>query len=1035
MTRRSPAGVRPLRAFFIFIALLAALLTAALPLTFSARVPSGEISFVIRIDYPGSFESEVERILAVPLEEALSTVPGIVGMVSSSERDRLRMHLVFSHRTDETEAYLLTREKIFSLEHRFPPGVRRPLISHADPRDRPVFVAAFPAGDSPPLEELRRRYEAVEGAGEVLVSGGNRREIHIVADPEDRADVFSILRAVRNAAASGTFGSAGKPPLWMRGRPQSIEAIRRIRLGPAMELGDLPAAGFAAADRVGSARLDGGEVIIVSVRSAGTAETEGVCRRLRGLTAEISGGVVLFDEGEGARKEFRRLLLTAVLGWAAMGIPAAFVLRRPRRIFPVLLNLPFSAAAALAALTVTGRPLDSLSLSAIIAGSGMVLVRGVLILGSSHEREKDPEEPGAAGAAALLAPAASGAVREAALLSAAASLCPFASLLFASPDLTRRFTGFALASAAQTAASLACIYLFSRASVPAPGLRTVPSRRRCGAADPRPAPARPRIATPSRCARRLKIPAGEGRPWDRRREAAAAALFLLPCGLMLFALRGGPAARPRSPAREFLSFTAEFPGGTPLSRTEEACRPLEERLSGLPGVVRVWTSCEREKTLFDLQLQSPSFHGPVREAAEEFSRSLPEGFVHFPEDLDGSGAFPVLVTGPDLEELRRCAEDLAAEMGRLPGVRGAMLHYKEAPLAKVVSLDPGGARRLGVSAAEAAERLHWALSGPVAEKFFIAGEEMDLRIFPVPSAVSSESSLLAFPIPLREGGTVRIGDFAEITEIPQTGRITRTNRSRSVSFTIMTEGAGSRKTAGLRLAAEEIVKQRPFPPGVTARALENRNREDAALWGLTAAVVLSLPLAALVLVFHYENLRMPGIVLCQAPLCAAAALLPTLLRGGPVSAPTVLGMALVLGPLTMHSAHAFPRRRVFPDPAAGKRENLPGLAAAHLLPLAGILPLALGGNDAALPALAFAAGAAAVPASFRLAGILAGPDRRENPAGPSPNPGGAADQKNPPPEEAGGPEKQRANPRVKSRALAPRQGMKRLGMNSTSSGT
>ncbi len=926
----------PARTAFIFAAVFSALIVPASRVPFDLTATAENVSLLVQIDFPGAFEAEVERTLAVPLENALADMPGVTGMVSVSERDRVRMHLRFSDETDGTEACLGVRDRIFSLEHRFPPGARRPVISRGDPGDRPVFTAAFPPDVRLSEDEMRRIFEAVEGSGEVTVSGGIRREIRVRVDPAERTDFFSVPGAVRNAAASGTFGRPGGAVLRMGGRPRSAEEVKKIRLGPGTELGDAASVELAAAERTGTARLDGGEVLLLSVRRAGDADTAALCRRLRLLAESFPGAVVLHDRRDRVREEFLRILLPACMGTALAGMLAAVHLRRPAAVFTVLLNVPFSAAAALAALAAAGIGLDPMSMSGIAAGSGMVVSRGLLTAGrfSRGEEGRDGKTE-----------------RNAAVLSALTSAAAFFPLFFARPGPVRLLAGFAAASSVQIAASLVFVFLFQGPLLSglgplfpaAPRLPTLP-------AGPFPAPLR----------------AAFGAPASRR--AATAALLVLPCAAAFLVPRGNASPGGELSGGDFLSFTVEFELGRPLPLTEAAVRPLEKRLIGLDGVLRVWTLNEREKARFDVRLADPSFRKPVRAAVRDFSETLPDGFIHFPEDMSAAGSFEVLVTGPDMKTLKRTAAGLAGEIGGLPGVRDVVLHYKEAPSAKVVTFDPAAARNLGVAPADAAERLYWALSGPVAEKIFIGDREIDLRVFSVPRAADTAAGILAFPVPAAGGAVVRIGDFARMEEKEQCGRITRTNRSRSVSFTVLTEDGNP---PGPRQAARRAAAAYPFPPGYTAAVAENGRRENEALRGLAATFLLAFPLAALLLAFHYENFRGPLFVLVQTPACAAAALLPSLLRGSPCGALTALGTALSWGPVVMNSLLALPRRNPLPraDEPGYSARIFRTVAAASLAPLAGALPLAFSGNEAAPLAEALAAGTAAAP--FALAAAAA----------------------------------------------------------------
>jgi len=71
--------------FFVSLMVIGAIAAVRLPLEF---FPAVDAPFVfVNIPYPGSTPAEIERTITRPIEEALSTLPGIRRMNSSSRPD------------------------------------------------------------------------------------------------------------------------------------------------------------------------------------------------------------------------------------------------------------------------------------------------------------------------------------------------------------------------------------------------------------------------------------------------------------------------------------------------------------------------------------------------------------------------------------------------------------------------------------------------------------------------------------------------------------------------------------------------------------------------------------------------------------------------------------------------------------------------------------------------------------------------------------------------------------------------------------
>src|SRR5690242_18936183 len=82
------------------------------------------------------------------------------------------------------------REKVAQAMRVLPPEVQPPIITKVDPDADPVVRFAL-SGTLPVQalteiadKQIRRAIETVDGVGEVTISGGQPREIHIVLDIE-----------------------------------------------------------------------------------------------------------------------------------------------------------------------------------------------------------------------------------------------------------------------------------------------------------------------------------------------------------------------------------------------------------------------------------------------------------------------------------------------------------------------------------------------------------------------------------------------------------------------------------------------------------------------------------------------------------------------------------------------------------------------------------------------------------------------------------------------------------------------------------
>src|SRR5687768_9711546 len=173
---------RPVSAimFFVSLMVIGAIAAFRLPLEF---FPAVDAPFVfVNIPYPGSTPAEIERTITRPVEEAISTLPGIKRMQSSSRPDAAQLFLEFDWGADVAIKASEVRGKIDAIREELPNDLQR------------YFVQKFSTGDAPILavrlaspSDLANSYELIDRKiKRVLerIPGIARAEINGISPPE-----------------------------------------------------------------------------------------------------------------------------------------------------------------------------------------------------------------------------------------------------------------------------------------------------------------------------------------------------------------------------------------------------------------------------------------------------------------------------------------------------------------------------------------------------------------------------------------------------------------------------------------------------------------------------------------------------------------------------------------------------------------------------------------------------------------------------------------------------------------------------------
>lgn len=237
------------------------------------------IQVQIAAEAPGRSPEEVERFITVPLEIAMTGLPGLQEMRSTNRDSLSQITLVFSDETDIYFARQLVIERLIEAGSRLPAQVT-PVLGPVSSGLGEVFQYTLEgpheSGHALPVEELTDRrtlqdwvvrplLRGVPGVAEINSLGGYERQYQVEPDPDrlrhydlSLADVYTAL--ARNNANSG----GGKLPHYeeqylirgvglfkdvddiesvvlkeLDGTPVHVHDIARVQIGTAVRSGAL----------------------------------------------------------------------------------------------------------------------------------------------------------------------------------------------------------------------------------------------------------------------------------------------------------------------------------------------------------------------------------------------------------------------------------------------------------------------------------------------------------------------------------------------------------------------------------------------------------------------------------------------------------------------------------------------------------------------------------------------------------------------------------------------------------------------------
>ncbi|MDR3200483.1 MAG: efflux RND transporter permease subunit, partial [Spirochaetales bacterium] len=144
----------------------------------------------VRTEYENTGPEIIEQLITRPIEQALSAVPGVEDILSTSQEGVSQVRLAFTWGTSLEEATNDVRDRLERVLGRLPDEAERPRIFKFDYSAFPILFLGI-SGSVDPLylrkiidDQLTYRLERIAGVASVEVWGGDEREIQVNVFPE-----------------------------------------------------------------------------------------------------------------------------------------------------------------------------------------------------------------------------------------------------------------------------------------------------------------------------------------------------------------------------------------------------------------------------------------------------------------------------------------------------------------------------------------------------------------------------------------------------------------------------------------------------------------------------------------------------------------------------------------------------------------------------------------------------------------------------------------------------------------------------------
>lgn len=408
------ALTRPVTVCMLFLSLLVFGLFSSqkLPLELLPGIDIPEI--YVNVPYPNAAPAEVERLIARPLEEALSTVTGIKVMRSFSREEGVDVGLEFNWEENINTKSIEVRERLDSVRHLLPKDVERVLVFQFNTSDIPIFQLRISSERDLAMaydlleRQVKRPLERVAGVSKVELYGVAKREVVIRLLPEklaslqiDAAELVRYLQQQNFAMTAGEIRTKEQSILVKPvGELASMDEIRRLPIKPGIVLADLADIQLELPKLTEGRKLNQSSAVGMNIYKESGANLVQVSKAALAVLKNIDQdpafqGIdiyVMDDTAESVTDSLSNLLSSGLIG-AVLSFAVLFLfLRHMPTTLLVVLSVPVSLVITLGMMYALGYSLNILSMMGLLLAVGMLVDNSVVVIESIfRERTLDTD--------------------------------------------------------------------------------------------------------------------------------------------------------------------------------------------------------------------------------------------------------------------------------------------------------------------------------------------------------------------------------------------------------------------------------------------------------------------------------------------------------------------------------------------------------------------------------------------------------------------------------------------------------------------
>ncbi|MFB3063474.1 MAG: efflux RND transporter permease subunit [Gammaproteobacteria bacterium] len=917
-------------------------------------------TMTVRTELTGAAPIEIESLITKPVEEAVGVIKNVRRVRSVSRSGQSDVVLEFAWGTDMDIAGVDVREKLDILQ--LPLEAGRSMLLRFDPSSEPVMRLALIEDPDAEIkfqnaedrlkalrrfaeERLKTDLESSDGTAAVKTSGGLEDEIQILVDQLRLAQlglsIETVTRRIReeNVNLSGGRLEQGSQRFLVRtiNEFQDIDEIADAIVanvdGRIIYMRDIAEIKRGFKEREAITRVDGQESVELGIYKEGDANTVQVANRIKQRLKNIETSlpdnmklIMIYDQSTFISNAISQVRSAALWGGLLAILVLYFFLRDARATFIIGAAIPVSVVGTFLMMYSSEISLNIMSLGGIALAIGMLVDNSIVVL-ENIVRKKEMGLP-------LLQAAREGSseVATAVIASTLTTVAVFFPMVFVSGIAGQLFKDQALT------VTFALVFSLIVALTLIPMLAAMGAGERfADATDDRP-PARltrgigfvirmfskffSLIAWVMNKLLRPGVWIFQGfylalarvypgaLAWSLQRRwlviLIASGIF---AGTMSLVPRLGSELIPQLAQGEFF-VDVRLPPGTPLSRTDQSFRTVEQALSEDDSVQLTYSVAGTGNRLDANPVDSGEHTGKfsvkmapgstrlleeqVIESMRQRLQVLPGVQYEFgrPTLFSFSTPLEVEVSGFDLEQIAAVSNQIQQAMAASSRFTDIKTTVESGNPEIQIVFDQERAANLGLVVRDIANRVVSNIRGDIATRYTWRDRKIDVLVRSVDTSDASVADIRSLIVNPASDRPIPLEAIADIRLASGPAEIRRVDQARvaiiSANLAFGDLGAAAAELQG-------IIDTTPLPAGIGAQITGQNEEMQASMRSMQFTLMLAVFLVYLVMASQFESLIHPFVILLTIPLALVGAVLALFVTGTPINVVAFIGVIMLAG--------------------------------------------------------------------------------------------------------------------------------------------